>query len=193
MRHETVTTAPREQTGKVRKDHGKKHHLNIEATPSETKPAVVPETPGLMGMFNDMERMMEEAWNRPLFGFGMPWLRTMMHEPLKWAEMNPAVDMYEEDNDVVVKAEIPGIDKEKLDVRLEGNRLTITGKRDAEEKVERKDYMRVERSHGSFTRTLTLPEGVDTEKAAAALKDGVLEVRIPRNRDQITARKIDVA
>ncbi len=92
----------------------------------------------------------------------------------------PAVDMYEEANDLVLKAEIPGMKKEDIEVNITDHMVTISGEKKKEEKVERKDYFRVERSSGYFTRSFTLPENVETGKSKAKFRDGVLEIRIPK-------------
>jgi HSP20 family protein len=77
-------------------------------------------------------------------------------------------------------------------VNLVENNLTITGETSTEDKVERKDYLRLERSHGTFSRTLPLPEGLEVEKIHATFADGVLEVRIPRLAEHRTMRTITV-
>ena len=83
---------------------------------------------------------------------------------------------------MVVKAEIPGISKDDLNVSLTEDSLTISGEKKQEEKVEKKDFHRVERSYGSFSRSFRLPDNVDGSKAKASFKDGVLEVRIPKTK-----------
>jgi HSP20 family protein len=82
---------------------------------------------------------------------------------------------------------VPGVKKEDLDLNVHENYLTILGHKRKEEKVEREDYYRFERSYGSFTRRFELPEGMDTEKIKAHFENGVLEVRIPRSEE--TAKK----
>ncbi|MEJ2700037.1 MAG: Hsp20/alpha crystallin family protein, partial [Desulfuromonadales bacterium] len=77
-------------------------------------------------------------------------------------EVSPAVDLFEEGNDVVVKAEIPGVKKEDLDVNISGDTITISGEKKTEEKVERKDFYHLERSVGSFTRKFRIPVGTQT-------------------------------
>jgi len=81
-----------------------------------------------------------------------------------------------------VKAELPGIAKEDLKVTMTENTLTISGEKKKEEKVEKKDFHRIERSYGSFTRNFRLPDNVNGEKAKASFKDGVLEVRLPKTK-----------
>jgi HSP20 family protein len=83
---------------------------------------------------------------------------------------------------MVVKADLPGITREDLNISISENTLTITGEKKKEEKVDRKDYHRVERSCGSFSRSFRLPDNVSADKAKASFKDGVLEVRMPRTK-----------
>ncbi len=95
-------------------------------------------------------------------------------------EVTPSVDIFGDGDTVIVKAELPGMSKEDIHVTLTKDRLTVSGEKKKEERVERKDYPRLERSYGSFRRSFTLPGKVETEKAAAKFKDGVLEIRIPK-------------
>lgn len=105
----------------------------------------------------------------------------------------PPVDVYEEGGSIVVKAELPGVKKEEIEVHLTDETLTISGKKEKEEKVERKDYRRVERASGVFTRTITLPAEVELEKVTASFKDGVLEIRAPKAEGaEPKGRKIEV-
>jgi len=104
------------------------------------------------------------------------------------------VDVYEEGGSIVVKAELPGVKKEEIEVHLTDETLTISGKKEKEEKVERKDYRRVERASGVFTRTITLPAEVEPEKVTASFKDGVLEIRAPKVEGaEPKGRKIEVS
>ncbi|MBP2689523.1 MAG: Hsp20 family heat shock protein, partial [Deltaproteobacteria bacterium] len=82
--------------------------------------------------------------------------------------------------DIVVKAEIPGMKKEEIHVDINEKTVTVSGEKKKEEKVERKDYVHLERTYGSFARTFALPAEVQTEKAKATFKDGVLELRVPK-------------
>jgi len=102
---------------------------------------------------------------------------------LRWPEellRAPAVDVFEEGEQVVIKAELPGMKKEEIEVQVMGDTLTISGKKEKEEKVERKDYYRFERSAGAFSRSIRLPSEVQAEKVTAQLKEGVLEIRAPK-------------
>ncbi len=138
----------------------------------------------------DMERWFEEAFRRPFFGPSwMPRIRL----PEIMGEVSPSVDIFEDGNDVVVKAEVPGMKKENIEVNLTQNTITISGQKKEEEKVEKKDFYRVERTFGSFTRKLHLPTDIQTDKAKASFRDGVLEVRIPKTTEAVQkVKKITV-
>ena len=94
-----------------------------------------------------------------------------------WA---PAVDIYEQNGNVVLKAELPGVDAKEVDIRLENNILTLSGERKIDNEVKRESYHRVERRYGSFTRAITLPQTVDTEKVEATFDNGVLTITLPK-------------
>jgi HSP20 family protein len=188
MRRETLKTTEREPRGTTT--------VKTAATPETTKGKenvpVMAEHRDMFTMMREMERMMEDTFRRPFMGFDWPIFRHLLPEMGRTGEFAPVVDMYEEGNEVVVKAELPGIKKENVKVNLVENTLTITGEKATEEKVERKDFLRLERTHGTFNRTLTLPEGLKVDQAHAAFNDGVLEIRIPRREEHRTMRTITV-
>ena len=96
----------------------------------------------------------------------------------------PAVDIYEtDDHEVVIKAELPDIKKEDIGVTFENGVLTLSGERKQEESVQKGHVRRLERRHGSFSRSFTLPDSVDASAIAASYKDGVLTVRLPRRAE----------
>jgi HSP20 family protein len=92
----------------------------------------------------------------------------------------PAMDLVETDDHFVLKADLPGLNEGDVNIEVEDNVLTVSGERKSEHEDKREGYYRVERSYGSFRRTLTLPEGVDPEAVSATFDKGVLEVRIPK-------------
>jgi HSP20 family protein len=92
----------------------------------------------------------------------------------------PAIDVAEEDNAIVVRAEVPGCKAEDIDISVFGNRLTISGEKKLTEEKKEKGYYHVESSYGSFRRELTLPTDVDQEKIDAVCKDGVLSITLPK-------------
>jgi HSP20 family protein len=105
-----------------------------------------------------------------------------------WA---PAVDIYEGQNELVVKADLPEVKPEDLAIRVENNILTIRGERKFEKKADEKNYLRVERAYGSFARSFSLANTVNTEAIKADYKDGVLTLNIPK-REEAKAKQIKV-
>ena len=130
--------------------------------------------------FQEMEKRFEDFIRRPfaLLPSWMPRLRMPEME-----EVSPSMDIFTEGDNVVVKTELPGMKKEDIDVILTEDTITISGEKEKEEKVEKKDYHRFERSYGSFRRSFSLPVEVDPEKASAKFKGGVLEIRIPKTEE----------
>ncbi|MDX2342467.1 MAG: Hsp20/alpha crystallin family protein [Acidimicrobiia bacterium] len=103
----------------------------------------------------------------------------------------PRVDVLDQDNNLVVRTEVPGIDPETIDVTVEGGTLTIKGSRSFEAEETEQNYHRKEILEGSFERTIRLPKGIDSEAVAATSKDGILEISIPK-RPEILPRKVSV-
>ena len=97
-----------------------------------------------------------------------------------WA---PAVDIYETENELVLKADLPDINEKDLDIRVENNMLTIRGERKFEEKVKEDNYLRIERTYGSFSRSFSLPNSVNSEAIKAEYKNGVLTVELPKRAE----------
>ncbi len=96
----------------------------------------------------------------------------------------PPVDIFENDeHELVLKAELPDLKREDIDIRVENNALTLSGQKKAEQEVNEDRYHRIERTFGHFSRTFTLPTTVDTGKIAAEYKNGVLTVKLPRRED----------
>jgi HSP20 family protein len=124
----------------------------------------------------DMDKWFEDFFRRP-FPSVMP--RLAVEE----MEFSPNIDIYEEENDVVVKAELPGIKKEDIDISLTEDTITVAGEKKAEHKVEKKNFCRYESSYGSFSRTMALPSDVRPDKVKAEFKNGVLEIRMPKTEE----------
>lgn len=125
-----------------------------------------PVTEGMMSLRKAMDRLFESSFVRPIFPelFGA----------------SPALDMYETDNDVVIKATVPGVKPEDLHVTVTGNTLTIKGEVKAEEDVEKRSYVYRERRYGQFVRSVALPSEVEADKAKAEFEHGVLTLTIPK-------------
>jgi len=95
----------------------------------------------------------------------------------------PAIEVYDRKDHLVVKAELPGIDKKDLKVSLDGDILSIKGETKKEQEIKEKDYYYSERAYGSFYRTLPLPMGVQKDKTKASYKDGILTIELPKNEE----------
>lgn len=126
---------------------------------------------GLNTLQDQVNRLFEDTVNRG---------RSTQSDLAAWA---PTVDIYEAENDLVVKADLPGLDEKDIDVRVENNTLTIRGERKFEKEVNEDNYLRVERTYGAFTRSFSLPNTVNTEAIHAEYHNGVLTVRLPKREE----------
>jgi len=104
----------------------------------------------------------------------------------------PAMDLVETEEHYVLKADLPGLTEEDVSIEVEDNVLTVSGERRTEHEDTKEGYFRLERATGAFSRTLTLPEGVDAERIAARFDNGVLEVRVPKP-EQRKPRKVSIS
>ncbi len=154
----------------------------------ETK-AVTPWRPfmGLTTWERDMDRMMEDFFGRR----ARPWWPERWSRTEEMEVKPPIVDVFEEKDDIVVKAELPGIEKDNIEVNLMDHTLTIKGEKKKEEEVKEENYYRAERSYGSFLRTLELPRDVRADQIKASFKNGILEVRMPKT-EEAKAKEIKV-
>lgn len=100
----------------------------------------------------------------------------------------PAMDLVETDDSLVLKADLPGLSEEDVTVEVDDNVLTVSGERRAEHERKEDGYHRIERSFGHFSRSVTVPEGIDEDKVTASFNDGVLEVRIPKPEERRPTR-----
>jgi HSP20 family protein len=132
---------------------------------------------------NEMNRLFNTFFDAPA---------TPGNGPAPQRRWIPAMDLVETDEDFVLRADLPGLSEEDVNIELEDNVLTISGERKAEHEVRKEGYYRVERAHGSFSRSLTLPEGVDPERVRASFDRGVLEVKIPKP-EQRKPRKVTIS
>ncbi len=101
-------------------------------------------------------------------------------EELASSSWIPPVDIYEDENNIVIKADLPGMDQKDIEVKVENNTLIIKGEKKFEDEEKKDNYHRIERFYGTFQRAFTLPDTVDVEKIKAAYKNGVLEITIPK-------------
>jgi len=104
---------------------------------------------------------------------------------------NPAVDLYEKDDYFMIKAELPGVDKNDINIDLKDRLLTLSGERTHDKEVNEENYYRRERSYGKFQRTFTLPADVDSNQIKAEFKDGVLQIEIPKPEEK-KAKKVTI-
>ena len=139
-----------------------------------------PEPASVLSPFEEFERRFEDFLRRPFSMMETPW-RTRW--PVLDGEVSTAMDIYEEGGEIVAKAEIPGMKKEEIHIEINEKTVTVSGEKKKEEKVERKNYVHLERTYGSFARTFALPAEVQTDKARATFKDGVLELRVPKTAE----------
>ncbi len=109
-----------------------------------------------------------------------------------WGESGLAVDMYEDEDNVVVKTAIPGVKADEIDVSVTGDTLTIKAETKEEEEVKRENYLRRERRFGSYCRSVTLPGGLEADKAEADYSDGVLTLTIPK-AEEVKPKSIKVS
>ena len=151
--------------------------------------AVAPWRPftGLTGWERDMDRMLEDFFGRRM----RPWWPERWSRPGEFDIRTPAVDLFEEKDEIVVKAELPGIDRDNIDVNLSDHTLTIKAEKKKEEEAKEENYYRSERSYGSYVRTLHLPTDVRPDKVKATFKNGVLEIRMPKT-EEAKAKEIKV-
>ncbi|KPK11431.1 MAG: heat-shock protein Hsp20 [Acidithiobacillales bacterium SG8_45] len=150
-------------------------------TDKEKGKAMEKSAPGrALSPFEEMDRMFEgffpRGWMQPM-RWGLPAWSTM---PEPFEGRMPKVDVVDRDNEILVRAELPGVDKKDVDISTTENSVTIKGSTRKEEKEEKGDYYRCEISSGAFTRTLALPGNVDSSNAKAEFKDGVLELTLPK-------------
>ena len=109
--------------------------------------------------------------------------RTNQDELSTAASFVPAVDVYEDEHKVTLKLEIPGVNQEEVDVRLENNTLTVRGERKFEKEEKEENFHRIERRYGNFVRSFTLPNTIDTEKVNASYENGVLKIELSKRAE----------
>lgn len=140
---------------------------------------IKPEYPLLRRLSRDFD------WFFDRFGMERPYLGT----DVTWA---PMLEVFEKGNEFVVKADVPGLKREDIDVEITDAELTIKGERKLEKEEKNKNYYRTERSYGGFFRSVELPEGVKIDSAKAVVKDGVLEVTMPIAKVEPTKRHLEI-
>jgi HSP20 family protein len=192
--------AKNNQTKKKNNGNGQKQSSALTRTSSQSS-AVAPREPqSLRTPFTFMRRFSEEM-DRLFedFGFGRGWLAPGFERSLDslgtlavnaWA---PQVEVMERDNQLVVRADLPGMSKDDVKVDLDDNSLVIRGERKSEREEDEEGYYRSERSYGSFYRRIPLPSGVKAEEANADFRNGVLEITMPApQRTEEKRRQIEI-
>jgi HSP20 family protein len=129
----------------------------------------------------EWERRFDDLWGRPSWRL-----------PVEERGWMPAVDVFEKEDRFIVKAELPGMKEDDIDVSVVGDTLAIRGEKKTETEIKDEDYYRCERSYGSFYRSIPLPSNVDANKIEASFEDGILEVALPKSA-KIKPKKIAVS
>lgn len=154
--------------------------MTEKAKEKETK-AVTPWRPfmDVTTWEREMDRIMDDFFARRM----RPWW------PDRWLRrgdreiITPVLDVYEEKDEIVLKVELPGMDKNDIEVSISNSELTLKGEKKKEEKVEEEGFYTCERSYGTFLRSVELPRAVQADKVHASFKNGVLEVRLPKSEE----------
>ena len=115
--------------------------------------------------------------------FGESYKSGVPEEALTTTGFAPLVDVYEDEHNVTLKIEVPGIDQNEIDVRIENNTLTVTGERKLEKEEKQENFRRVERQYGSFSRSFTLPSSVDPAQVSAHYDQGVLKINLAKKAE----------
>src|SRR4051812_47534269 len=136
----------------------------------------------LTSLQGEMNRLFNTFFDTPTAGNGGGGYR-------RWV---PAMDLVETEDAYVLRADLPGVSEDEVQIEVENDVLTVSGERKAEHEEKGEGYYRVERAFGGFSRSLTLPEGVDAEAVAASVDKGVLEVRIPKP-EQTKPKRVSIA
>jgi HSP20 family protein len=151
--------------------------MAAEKSKKPGKKEVEPYRPtGWLSPLERMDEMFDEFFRRPL---GRP-LLSRFPRIMEEIAPSPSVDIFEEKDDIVLKTELPGMTKNDIEINLTDDMITLSGEKKHEEKIEEKNYYRHECSYGSFKRSFNLPTEVQSDKAKASFKNGILEVRIPK-------------
>lgn len=140
-------------------------------------------------LFDDLREDLETLWERPWFALDRP-RRRMARRLQAWM---PTLDVFEKDNELIVRADLPGMKKDEVQVMIEEGDLVLKGERKASTEVKEENYYRCEREYGEFYRRLALPFEAEPAKIAAKFTDGVLEVKIPvPAQTRVEPKKINI-
>ncbi|MFO8046913.1 MAG: Hsp20/alpha crystallin family protein [Halomonas sp.] len=167
----------------------KKTSKDTENVPVSTGKSTPQTESRTMSPFREFDRLLDTFFDRG----GMPsrWEHPLWQRFAAFEKGLPKVDVIDRDAEVVVRAEVPGFDREELDVSVTDGAVTIKGDHHEEAKEEEGEYFHSEISRGAFSRTVSLPDDIDADKAAASFKNGVLELTLPKHK-KANRRKIEV-
>lgn len=181
-----------EQTTQEHTPRHDEQRINVSRQTGESRSARENNKPfSLDSIISPLEETLEKTFNKFM---NRGWLRSSrddrnnawrdMFDPMGQFEgfgmRCPRIDVVDHENEMLVRAELPGVDKKDIDISLSENMMTLRGTTRHEEKVEKDNYFRTEISQGSFLRSVYLPVEVDSDKATASLRDGILEVKLPK-------------
>jgi len=180
-------THPQESQPTTRRNLARRHETGLEGA-----------YPGF-GPFSLMRRLTDDI-DRIFENFGMGrsffpsdlWQGGDLGRESSMAAWTPRIEMGEKDGKIRISADLPGVKKEDLDVHIDEDAVTIAGERRQEHTIDERGYYQSERSYGSFYRSIPLPEGTETESAAAEFKDGVLRIEIPAPQTKSHGRKLEI-
>lgn len=125
----------------------------------------------LRTMQEQMNRLLDLAWSRE------------GGEDIREGVWQPAVDIFEDEDAVVIKAELPGLDQDDIEVRIEDNTLTLKGERKHDQTIRKENFHRIERAYGTFQRSFSLPQAVDQERVRASCERGILTITLPKREE----------
>src|SRR5215813_6336976 len=137
--------------------------------------------------FRDLS-LLQDRMNRLFNDAGRTW---RPDEPSATTTWSPAVDIFETENEIMVQAELPGVDRKDITLHLENNVLTLKGERRFEKETKQENYHRIERAYGGFSRAFSIPAIVDEEKIRADYKDGILKIGLPK-KEQVKPKQIKI-
>ncbi|MEK6681339.1 MAG: Hsp20/alpha crystallin family protein [Nitrospirota bacterium] len=135
----------------------------------------------LLSLQERMNKLFEES----LFRSGKD------QEDLTVGRWSPAIDVMENEQEIVIKGELPGIELKNVEVLIKDNLLTLRGERKFEKEEEKENYHRIERAYGAFQRVFTLPASVEQDKVKAKMRDGILEIRLPKAKKELP-KKVEI-
>lgn len=162
----------------------KKGKSEKAVVPAKAKVETLPSGKREVGrLVDEFDRMVEEMWHRPFPTLTAPFPSLFRSLRDDLFLRTPAVDVFENQEEVIVKAELPGLTKGDIQVNVTGSTVTLSGEKKKEEEVKDEDYTYQERKYGRFSRSVSLPCDVKADQAKATFRDGILEIRFPKTEE----------